>query len=212
MTSRTGRPAKCLPACGIAGSKTSRFYSFRSPGARSGPSCSSIGHSNSKGPRSIAARYGLTVYEYEGREKALESDWLIVCGANILEPAFANSGKIINAHAGLIPASRGLDSFEWAILRELLLGNTLHVIDEQADAGRVLHHLDTPVYPEDDMATLARRHYQNEIWLLQNFDRFIEGGCIRDMAVNAPTMRMPTDVEPKMLRAFDAYKDRYAAA
>ena len=161
---------------------------------------------------SLARHFGARTYSYEEREEALKSDYLIVCGANILEPSFANSGKIINGHAGLIPLVRGLDSFKWAIRQMRPIGNTLHIINEEADSGTVLHQLETPVFAEDTLATFADRHYKNEIWMLQNFDRYLSGGTVLDLETGEPTKRMPAEIEAETIAMFDRYKERYARA
>ena len=159
---------------------------------------------------SLAQRFGIRCYDYEERDQALESDYLIVCGANILEAKFAQSGKIINGHAGLIPLVRGLDSFKWSIHAMRPIGNTLHIINEEADSGVVLHQIQTPVFLEDTIQTFADRHYKNEIWMLQNFDRFLNGGTVYDLEVGNPTKRMRIEVEQETIERFDAYKEAFA--
>lgn len=160
-------------------------------------------------PRSLAAHVGGTILEYVKWREVLEQyDWFIVCGSNIIEPEFANCGRILNVHAGLIPAVRGLDSFKWSILNGFPLGNTLHKIDEHADAGEVLAHLPTPVFAEDDLSTLAKRHYENEIWMLTNFDTLLTDGHKLDLTEQPPTMRMPAEKEAQMLQAFEIYKSQ----
>lgn len=159
----------------------------------------------------LAQRYGVRAYKYEDRDQALLADWLLVCGANILESSFAKSGKILNVHAGLIPSVRGLDSFKWAIQDMKLMGNTLHIINEDADSGEILHHLETPVFREDTIETLADRHYKNEIWMLQNFDRFLDGqGRKLSLSNDAPTKRMPLGIEVEMLGRFATYRDHFS--
>lgn len=160
--------------------------------------------------RSIANKYKLRIWEYEDRQKALEADYLIVCGANILEPEFANSNKIINGHAGLIPASRGLDAFKWALLDNKLLGNTLHIINEETDSGKILHQIKTPVFEDDTISSLAKRHYKNEIWLLQNFDRFIDAKFQPKVEPAEPKKRMAKLTEQKVLNNFGDYKKLFA--
>ncbi len=163
-------------------------------------------------PRSLAAFNGGKVMEYGEWPKVLNNyDWFLVCGSNLIEADFANAGLILNVHAGLIPSVRGLDSFKWAILNEMLLGNTLHKIDERADAGEILYHLPTPVFPEDDLATLAKRHYENEIWMLTNFDRLLEQSTLLDLQEHAATMRMSVEDEALMLRAFYRFQEKYVA-
>lgn len=163
-------------------------------------------------PRSLAALSGGAVHPYDRWPELLgHYDHFIVCGSNIIEAAFANSGKILNGHAGLIPSVRGLDSFKWAILKDLPLGNTLHRIDEKADAGEVIHHLPTPVFAEDDLETLARRHYENEIWMLTNFDRLIAApSLMTDLPELDATMRMSAAKEAEMVSHFARYREKYA--
>jgi phosphoribosylglycinamide formyltransferase-1 len=152
---------------------------------------------------------GFDCFEYADRDLALKSDYLLVCGANLLEREFAKSGKIINCHAGLIPQSRGLDSFKWAIREKKPIGNTLHIIDSRTDMGQVLHHLKTPMVHSDTLASFARIHYENELWLLSNFDRFLVGGEVLDLPVSEPTMRMPVTDEKKLPDWFDEYKSKF---
>jgi phosphoribosylglycinamide formyltransferase 1 len=162
-------------------------------------------------PRSLAKLTGGKVYSYDEWPTLNEQyDYFLVCGSNLIEPAFATSSRILNVHAGLIPTVRGLDSFKWAILKGYPLGNTLHRIDEHADAGEILSHLPTPVFDEDDLQTLAARHYENEIWMLTNFDRAIEQPQRVRLAEQPPTMRMPAETEAEMVREFEAYKRRFA--
>lgn len=136
-------------------------------------------------------------------------DYFLVCGSNLIDPEFASSGKILNLHAGLIPQSRGLDSFKWAIFKNRLVGNTLHIIDEHADAGNVLAQDATPVFEGDSLETFARRHYEREIWLLSNFDTVLENPRFRpDSALEKtnPTMRMPLTEERELDQKFIEYK------
>lgn len=161
--------------------------------------------------RALAESYDLPFHDYERRYDVLEeSDYLIVCGANILEPVFANSGKILNCHSGLIPLVRGLDSFKWAILDGRPIGNTLHIIDEFADAGHVLHQVKTPIFADDSIEEFAARHYSFEMWILSNFDKFLNGGVTFDLETGEPRMRMPKEIEQSMLHSFGDYKKKYA--
>ncbi len=89
------------------------------------------------------------------------------------------------------------------------MGNTLHKIDERADAGEILFHLPTPVFAEDDLATLAKRHYENEIWMLTHFDMLLEQKKILDLPEHAATMRMSAEKEALMLRAFPEFQQEH---
>ena len=120
--------------------------------------------------------------------------------------------KIINCHSGIIPISRGLDAFKWAIYYERPLGVTLHYIDEEADKGRIISIRRTNVYITDSLETLARRHYENEIDMLSDFDKFL-GNSVFDVDYKKldetePTRRMPIDIEMQMARKFEEYKEK----
>lgn len=157
-------------------------------------------------PRSLASLGGGSVLKYDQwRESIDRYDYFLVCGSNILEPDFAKCRKILNVHAGLIPSVRGLDSFKWAIYEGRPLGNTLHVIDESTDAGEIKYHLQTPAFLEDDIKSLAQRHYDNEIWMLTNFDTLLASPSLQQLEEHSPTKRMSIGTEREMLRRFPAY-------
>lgn len=161
--------------------------------------------------REIAAFVDAKVIAYDKYKEVMDAyDWFIVCGSNLIEEDFARSGKILNCHSGLIPESRGLDAFKWAILNGRKIGNTLHVIDEEADKGEVKAHLETPLFKSDTLATFARRHYQNEIWMLQHFDVLLQNGHKGHYDEYDATRRMPIRVEEEMIAAFDKYKEQFA--
>lgn len=161
--------------------------------------------------RDIADHYGLHIWEYDDREEAVaRSDYLLIGGANLLEPELANCGKIINGHAGLIPLVRGLDAFKWAILNSAPIGNTLHFIDEHADAGSVIHQEVTPLFADDTLETFAERHYRIEICMLARFADYLKDGRKLEHPTTEPRKRMPLEVEREMIAAFPAYKERYA--
>lgn len=167
------------------------------------------------GARELAKADGARIFEYANWRSILEDyDYFIVCGANLLEREFARSGKVVNVHSGLIPQSRGLDSFKWDIFHQKPVGCTLHVIDELADKGRILGQVLTPIFRCDGIATFAQRHYETEIWMLQNFDEIITRGPKIPLTLceTEATRRMSIETEGKMLRSFDSFKERYAAS
>jgi len=166
-----------------------------------------------RGPhiRDVAKYYNLQVWEYDQREIAVNnSNYLLIGGANILEPELANCGKIINGHAGLIPLSRGLDAFKWAIFNMIPVGNTLHFIDENTDSGSVIHHEITPLFANDTLESFAERHYQLEICLLSRFLDYLHNGCKLRLQTTEPRRRMPIDLEREMIKKFDIYKQKFA--
>jgi phosphoribosylglycinamide formyltransferase-1 len=161
--------------------------------------------------RDLADYYEIKVWEYDQRHIAVaESDYLVIGGANLLEPELANCGKIVNGHAGIIPLVRGLDAFKWAILNGQPVGNTLHIIDEQADAGSIIHQEITPLFSGDTLQSFAERHYQIEICLLSRFSDYLKHRKSLDFPVTEPKKRMPVSTEQEMIAAFPSYKKKYA--
>lgn len=160
-------------------------------------------------PLSLASFTRGKIIQYKNwRNVACDYDWFLVCGSNLIEADFAKTCRILNVHSGLIPSVRGLDSFKWAILNNKPLGNTLHIIDEKADAGQIISHLYTPIFPADNLRLLANRHYENEIWMITHFDELIIKGKSLELPQSEPTMRMPSEKELDMIHAFDDYKAR----
>ena len=135
----------------------------------------------------------------------------LILGAGILSEKCVKNKKIINAHPGIIPACRGLDSFKWAIYKDIPVGNSLHYIDENIDAGEIISVIPTTVYKTDSLETLSRRHYENEIKMLSNFESYLKNpiNSYSDIQPGKPTMRMSIDIEAKMVRMFDRYVEKW---
>lgn len=139
-------------------------------------------------------------------------DIYLVGGAGILSEASLEGKTVINAHPGIIPAARGLDSFKWSILNFVPLGVTLHYIDKNVDMGEVISVVETPVFITDSLETLARRHYETEIKVLASFEKYLSQPVNKFSNISSrdATMRMPFDTEVRMARMFDEYKERFA--
>jgi len=144
---------------------------------------------------------------WDGQSALEECDVFLITGAGIINPEFANGKPIVNAHPGIIPMSRGLDSFKWAIYDGDEIGNTLHLIDAEVDKGQIIAIEKTVVYEGDSIETLARRHYENEIYLLSNFHLFLDQRIEPTHPEKEAHMRMSSGVEAEMLRRFDDWKE-----
>lgn len=162
-------------------------------------------------PYRLAQAHGIETFDL-GDWRAFHSqiDYFLVCGAGLLEGEFCESANILNVHPGLIPQTRGLDSFKWCIHDGQRLGNTLHRIDAGVDLGTVHHHHLTDVFEDDDIAALARRHYDAEVDLLINFECHLTVGTVLPLKTGEPTKRMPALLEARMLEKFDDFKRRFA--
>ncbi len=130
----------------------------------------------------------------------------VIGGAGIIDTAFANSKPIVNAHPGIIPLTRGLDSFKWAIYNNDPVGNTLHLIDNEVDKGEILQIEYTPIFSTDSLETLARRHYELEIDMLAKVLEVIDSKVISSNIEKPATMRMKAEIEVEMVRKFEDWK------
>lgn len=138
-------------------------------------------------------------------------DIYLVLGASILSPECVATKRIINCHPGIIPASRGLDSFKWAIYELKPLGVTLHYIDREVDAGEIIAVESTNVYASDSLASLARRHYDNELSCLARFEEYLESprNPFAGIAPGEARMRMPAQKEGELASRFADYTAQY---
>lgn len=158
---------------------------------------------------SLAELSKVKFQKWDGVEKIGEfNDIFVIGGAGIVDVAFAAGKPIVNAHPGIIPLTRGLDSFKWAIYNDDPAGNTLHLIDNEVDKGEILQIKYTPVFASDSLETLSRRHYENEIDMLANVLEVINNRIIPSDIEKPATMRMKAEIEAEMVRKFDDWKSR----
>jgi len=163
-------------------------------------------------PKEVASARQISILTIpDVRDIEDDADVYVLGGAGLLPGEFVTRATVINVHPGLIPTVRGLDAFKWAIHDDLPLGVSMHVLDAEVDLGRHLKSVPTPIYVNDTLGTLARRHYENEITLLANFRRFLEhpAAPLSDLEERAPRKRMPKDTEKAMVRAFPQYVARH---
>ena len=149
--------------------------------------------------------------KWDGKEDISEfNDLFIIGGAGIIDIAFSKGKPIVNAHPGIIPLTRGLDSFKWAIYNNDPIGNTLHLIDNEVDKGEILQIRLTPVLSSDSLETLARRHYEYEIDMLANVLEVLDIRVIPTHIEKPATMRMNAEKEAEMVRKFDDWKMQFS--
>lgn len=143
-------------------------------------------------------------------------DLFLIGGAGLLPADWvaATRGRVINSHPGIIPLVRGLDAFKWAILDMQPIGNSLHFIDEEADAGEVFAQQPTPIFADDTLERFAMRHYDLEIAMMINFqillDRHARDPVVVDMSQARPArMRMKAEQQATLAEAFERYKTHF---
>jgi len=163
-------------------------------------------------PKEFAENHGLAYIECECDTNIDNCQELyIVLGGGILSAECVEGKRILNCHPGIIPSSRGLDSFKWAIYEKKPLGVSLHYIDAEVDAGEVVSILSTPVQSMDTIETLAERHYDNEISMLTQFDLYLKNP-VNEFAgaeLGEARMRMPRRLEIVVLEGFEDYTRMY---
>ena len=83
----------------------------------------------------------------------------VILGARILKKNIIDSFNvgILNAHPGLLPANRGLDTIKWALVKKIKQGVTCHLIDHKIDIGRLVALEEIKVYKDDSLIDLYLR-------------------------------------------------------
>lgn len=161
----------------------------------------------------LALSYGIS-YKYcshGDREIDNDSDLYLITGAGIISQECVKGKKIINCHPGIIPISRGLDSFKWAINDFTPIGVSLHYIDASVDFGEVIAVEKTPLFYSDSLATFAKRHYELEIEMLSHFEYYLNHGKneYADRTPGEAHMRMKSELEQKLEEKFYTYKNKF---
>ena len=73
---------------------------------------------------------------------------------------------ILNAHPGLLPKYRGIDTVEWAIYNGDVIGATVHYIDIGVDTGPVIAQKAVEIIPGDNLDSLNKKVDKTSIELM----------------------------------------------
>jgi phosphoribosylglycinamide formyltransferase-1 len=107
---------------------------------------------------------------YIAQIRTWQADLVVLAGfMRVIKAAFlaAFEGRIINLHPSLLPAFPGRDSIAQALAARVpVTGCTVHYVNAQIDAGRILRQATVPVLPDDTLDTLAARVHAAEHELL----------------------------------------------
>jgi phosphoribosylglycinamide formyltransferase 1 len=107
---------------------------------------------------------------YIAQIRAWQADLVVLAGfMRVIKAAFlaAFDGRIINLHPSLLPAFPGRDSIAQALAARVpVTGCTVHYVNAQIDAGRILRQATVPVLAADTLDTLAARVHVAEHALL----------------------------------------------
>lgn len=92
----------------------------------------------------------------------------IILGARILNQNVINQFRIgiLNAHPGLIPENRGLDTYQWAVLNTIPQGVTTHLIDRKMDMGKIIEKKKIKIYRDDAFLDLYLRVQSLELEMI----------------------------------------------
>ncbi len=161
----------------------------------------------------LANKYGLPFIECETDiDISSGCDLYMITGAGIISEACIQGKRIINCHSGIIPMTRGLDSFKWAIIDHKPIGNTLHYIDKNVDEGDIIAVKQTPLYSDDTLSMFATRHYYEEIIMLANYKYYLRNpeNTFSKVERCEPYRRMPLAIEEKLEDEFLKYKAQFS--
>jgi folate-dependent phosphoribosylglycinamide formyltransferase PurN len=91
--------------------------------------------------------------------KDCNPSWLIYSGGGIIKPEAINAveGRILNAHQGPLPAVRGMNACEWAMLLNHPQEVTIHLIDQGIDTGKIITARPFSIQKEDDIEALRSK-------------------------------------------------------
>lgn len=137
----------------------------------------------------------------------------VIAGARILKKNIIDSFNIgiINFHPGLIPEARGLDALLWSIYKEIPLGITAHLIDEQIDAGNVLIKEKIDIYSDDSIFDVSERLYEKQLQLINPaIEAAIKGKMIEVKPQLEYNGKMPEEIERIVQNLFPAYIKKFA--
>lgn len=114
-------------------------------------------------------------YKYFKKEaNNLQIKYFLLATSKIIPKYFLNDKfEFINCHPAKLPNSRGVDAFKWSILKNIELGNTLHIIDKNIDSGYFLFFKKLKVFKNDNFTKVCNRMYRDEIKLMSNFINYI---------------------------------------
>ncbi len=140
---------------------------------------------------------------------------VLIAGAGLLPAELVTQRRIINAHPGYLPYSKGLDAFKWALYYGRPIGVTTHYVSAEADEGMLIARQEVPLYAEDTFHSAAYRVYETEISLLRESMYIVDRGAapLTSLADDryVATRRMPRRLESEMMTRFEALRKSLAS-
>ena len=149
------------------------------------------------------------IRKFEDKKSLVDLKYVLIGGAGIIDKKLIIKNKIINCNPGLLPQTRGLDSIKWSIYNSELVGNTLHFIDEEIDNGPIIHQKITSLDKKFSLKKFYRYHYDQEILMLINFEKFLNKGTIYKLKKKKNILRFPKKLNNKLNQKFLIYKKNF---
>ncbi len=121
----------------------------------------------------------------------LRPSCIVLSGTRILSVDFLAAIKcpIINIHAGITPAYRGVHGGYWALTQRQNenFGSTIHLVDEGIDTGAVIAHVKTEPRAEDNFSTYPLLQMRQALEILPTVLNNILNNKIETFTPNIPS-------------------------
>ena len=147
---------------------------------------------------------------------SLHAEVVVFSGGGLIRQAVLDVPKegVLNCHSGILPAYRGMDVVEWAILEAEhapAIGLTLHFMDRGVDTGPILLHHHERLRPGDTLARLRRRLEPEMVKLMMNGLRGLRDGDLNAQAQAREAGRQYFVMHPRLKQAAEGKVIRLAA-
>lgn len=171
--------------------------------------------------RDLASKLGITylVAKHNSAETEVFLNELrptlgIVGGARILPEHVIDKFSIgvLNAHPGLIPQNRGLYTFHYAILRRLPQAVTLHLIDRNVDAGKILNTKIVQIDKNESAACVNKSMLEMQVKMLSDTkmnSQLVEEKTY-DPFSHVKNARLTRELEYKAIGEYPMYRSEYS--
>lgn len=179
-------------------------------------------------PRLICKSHYIPYYSYDHNSnrsyrliKKFPVDYGIIASARILDKKIITLFRkgIVNIHPGLLPEIRGLETLKWSILLNRPIGNTVHLLGNKIDAGKLVYQEKLKLFPDDTMIDISLRLFliQPEI-LIKSLKKIgqMSIGDISKLKNLDPTSKnyyrnMPNNLEKKVIRLYPRWLRKYSS-
>jgi len=134
----------------------------------------------------------------------VECALMLIGGANILPKEMTDKYRIINAHPGILPKCRGLDSVKWAIYNGNEVGVTTHIINEEIDSGELIDQRIIDIEYTDSFHGICNKVYEAELEMLVEAVDNCKNTTDIFNGTYKPSRRMPHKQEAQLFDKFNS--------